>query len=505
MELLPLPRRGDCVKKKFTPRPGFTVSAHRLALDPNATVVGRLHSHAGAARAAYNWAVRYVTAVWGQRRAEASYGIPEDELTAWRSWSLPSLRKAFNEAKRADPRFAGWWEENSKEAYNTGLANASAAFDNYAQSKNGKRKGAKVGIPRFKSKRKARPACRFTTGTIRIEADGRHVTLPRIGTVRLHEDVSGLRARVDTGRMRILSATVRLDRGRWFVAFQVEEQQPLVKVARPDAAVGIDLGIKTLAVLADSDGKVTEEPNPRHLDQAQKQLRRASRVVSRRRGPDRRTGRRPSRRWEKANRVRNKVHHRVANLREDTLHKLTTRLTAEYGTIVVEDLNVAGMGRNRRLSRRVADAAFGEIRRQLTYKTRRYGTRLMVADRWFPSSKTCSRCGAVKAKLPLSVRVFECDTCGLVLDRDENAGHNLLALATTHNTRSIRLTGTGVAGDLDPTAVGSKPRGADRKTRATRPRPTACAGRAGGTIPSPRAGTETGDRQQDTRTQLALW
>ncbi|NED86703.1 IS200/IS605 family element transposase accessory protein TnpB [Streptomyces sp. SID11233] len=412
---------------------------------------------------------------------------------------MPSLRKSFNEAKRTDPRFVGWWEENSKEAYNTGLANASAAFDNYAKSKNGRRRGARVGVPRFKSKRRARPACRFTTGTIRIESDGRHVTLPRIGTIRLHEHRPDLRARIDTGTMRILSATVRLDRGRWFVAFQVEQRNELVRVARPDAAAGIDLGITSLAVLADSDGNVTEEPNPRHLDRAQKQLARASRVVSRRRGPDRRRGQKPSRRWEKANRVRNKVHHRVANLREDTLHKLTTRLTSEYGTLVVEDLNVAGMGRNRRLSRRVADAAFGEIRRQLSYKTRRHGTRLVVADRWFPSSKTCSRCGAVKAELPLSMRVFECDTCGLVLDRDANAGYNLLALTT-------RTTGTGVAGDLDPTVtVRSKPRGADRKTRTTLPRHPADKGRAGGIIPSPRAGTETGDRRQDTRTQLALW
>jgi hypothetical protein len=99
---------------------------------------------------------------------------------------LPSLRKAFNEDKRTNARFADWWEENSKEAYNTGLAGASAAFDNYAKSKSGTRKGPKMGIPRFKSKRKARLTCRFTTGTIRIEPDGRHITLPRIGTVRLH-------------------------------------------------------------------------------------------------------------------------------------------------------------------------------------------------------------------------------------------------------------------------------------------------------------------------------
>ncbi|MFF2407626.1 IS607 family element RNA-guided endonuclease TnpB [Streptomyces sp. NPDC058092] len=484
--------------KKFKSRPGFTVLAYKLALDPNATAGRHLHSHAGAARAAYNWAVEYVTAAWWQRGAEQSYGIPEDELTPWRSWSLPSLRKAFNEDKRTNPRFADWWEENSKEAYNTGLAGASAAFDNYTKSKSGKRKGRKMGIPRVKSKRKARLTCRFTTGTIRIEPDGRHVTLPRIGRVRLHESASRLRALVDAGHLRILSATVRQDRGRWFVSLQVEEKHQLVKVARPDAAVGIDLGIKTLAVLADSDGFLATEPNPRHLDRAQKQLRRASRVVSRRQGPDRRTGRQASKRWEQANRARNKVHHRVANLREDTLHKMTTRLASEYGTIFIEDLNVAGMGRNRRLSRRVADAAFGEIRRQLTYKTRRHGTRLVVAGRWFPSSKTCSRCGAVKAKLPLSMRVFECDNCGLVIDRDANAGHNLVALAA-------RTTGTGVAGELDPAKAELKPRGADRKTRSTRPRRKAGTGRAGGTIPSPRAGKETGDRQQATRAQLALW
>jgi putative transposase len=135
-------------------------------------------------------------------------------LTEWRSWSLPSLRKAFNEDKRTNPRFRRLWEENSKEAYNTGPANASAAFDNYAKSKSGRRKGRKMGIPRFKSKRKARLTCRFTTGTIRFE-DGHHVTLPRIGRVRLHENASRLRALVDAGRMRILSATARLDRGRW--------------------------------------------------------------------------------------------------------------------------------------------------------------------------------------------------------------------------------------------------------------------------------------------------
>jgi putative transposase len=481
--------------KKFQVRPGFVVQAFRFALDPNTSQERALRSHCGAARAAYNWAVSWVEASWWQRKAEQSYGIAEAELTQWRQWSLPSLRKEFNQAKRTDPWFSGWWEENSKEAYNTGLANAAAAFDNYAKSKQGKRKGKQLRMPRRKSKRKARLSCRFTTGTIRVEAGGRHVTLPRLGTIRVHEPTAKLLVKVQAGTARILSATVRHERGRWFVAFQIEATRELQRVTRPAAAVGIDLGIKTLAVMADSAGEIRTVANPRHLTAALKQLRRTSRVVSRRQGPDQRTGRKASKRWEKANAARNRVHHRVANLREDALHKLTTAVTAEYGTVVVEDLNVAGMLRNRRLARHIADAAFGEIRRQLTYKTKRNGCRIVAASRWYPSSKTCSGCGAVKAKLPLHIRIFECDACGLVIDRDDNAARNLAALA------AIAMTGTGVAGDQDAVKV-SKPRGVDQKTRATRPGRKAGTGRAGGaTLPWQE---ETGDRRQDARAQLAL-
>ena len=142
---------------------------------------------------------------------------------------------------------------------------------------------------------------------------------------------------------------------------------------------------------------------------------------------------------------------RVADLRRDGLHKLTTRLAGGYGTVVVEDLNVAGMLRNRRLARAVADAGFGEVRRQLAYKVDWSGGRLLVADRWFPSSKTCSGCGAVKTKLTLSERTYHCSTCGLVLDRDLNAAYNLAALAAR----------VAVAGSGPETVNG---RGADRKT-----------------------------------------
>ncbi|MFF0206274.1 IS607 family element RNA-guided endonuclease TnpB [Streptomyces sp. NPDC005017] len=466
------------------------VQAYRFALDPNAAQEAALRSHCGAARAAYNWAIAWVTASWWQRRAEETYGIPAAHLTEWRPWSLPALRKAFNAAKHTDPRFASWWQDNSKEAYCTGLANAAAAFDNYAKSKNGRRRGKRLGMPRFKSKRKARLSCRFTTGTIRVDADGRHVTLPRLGTIRVHEPTGKLLARVQAGTARILSATVRHERGRWFVSLQAEVKRDLERVARPNVAVGIDLGVKSLAVMADSTGEIREVANPRHLDGALKRLRRASRTVSRRQGPDRRTGRQPSKRWEKANAARNKVHHRVANLREDALHQLTTGVAAEYGTVVVEDLNVAGMLRNRRLARRIADAGFGEIRRQLAYKTQRNGCRLLAADRWYPSSKTCSGCGAVKAKLPLHVRTYACDACRLVIGRDANAARNLAALA------AAAAPGTGVAGDQDTAPAVSKPRGADRKTRATRRSRTAQAGRAGGATLPHRRQTETRDRPQ---------
>ncbi|MGW5126022.1 IS607 family element RNA-guided endonuclease TnpB [Streptomyces sp. NPDC004069] len=473
------------------------VQAYRFALDPNAAQERALRSHCGAARAAYNWAVGWVEASWWQRRAEESYGISEEHLTQWRPWSLPSLRKAFNEAKHTDARFASWWEENSKEAYSTGLAGAAAAFDNYAKSRQGKRKGRAVGMPRFKSKRKARLACRFTTGTIRVDADGRHVTLPRLGTIRVHEPTGKLLARVQAGTARVLSATVRHERGRWFVSFQTEVKRDLARVTRPDVAVGIDLGVKKLAVMADSTGEIREVPNPKHLDTSLKQLRRTSRTVSRRQGPDRRTGQKPSKRWEKANAERNKIHHRVANLRADALHKLTTAVAAEYGTVVVEDLNVAGMLRNRRLARHIADAGFGEIRRQLAYKTQRNGCGILAADRWYPSSKTCSGCGAVKAKLPLHIRTYECDACGLVIDRDANAALNLAALA------AAAVTGTGVAGDQDTAPAVSKPRGADRKTRTTTRSRKATGGRAGGaTLPQQRQ-KEARDRTQPEA--LTLW
>jgi IS605 OrfB family transposase len=420
------------------------IQAYRFALDPAPAQERALRSHAGAARVAFNWGLARVKAVMDQRKAEKSYGIAEDDLTPSISWSMYSMRKAWNQAK---DEVAPWWPECSKEAYASGLERLATALGNWQDSKKGKRKGPRMGFPRFKSKRRAVPSVRFTTGAIRLEDDRRHVTLPVLGTISTHESTRKLHRRVAAGTARVKSATVRREAGRWFASFTVEVQRAERTPARPDAVIGVDLGVKTLAVFSDDRAPAG---NPGHYDAARRKLGRLSRSVSRRKGPDRRTGQKPSNRWRRASEARNRVHYRTANLRRDAIHKLTTSLAAEYGTIVVEDLNVAGMVKNRRLARAISDAGFGEIRRQLAYKTAWNGGQLEVAGRWFPSSKTCSACGSVKAKLPLRMRTYTCESCGLVIDRDENAALNLAALVKRH-----------VAGSGPETENG---RGADRKT-----------------------------------------
>jgi IS605 OrfB family transposase len=417
--------------------------AYRFALDPTPAQVRALASHAGASRKAFNWALGLVKAQLDQREAEKSYGLSGGDLTPFVSWKLPSLRKRWNEVK-AD--VAPWWAECSKEAYASGIRNLVRALDAWRGSKSGKRKGPPVRFPRFKSKRRENVACTFSTGAIRIDADRRHVTLPRLGVLRLHESARKLARRIEAGTARILSATVKREGGRWFVSFACEVDKAQRPPARPDTVVGVDVGISHLAVL--STGETIA--NPRHLADASRYLRRAYRLMSRRQGPDQRTRRKASNRWKRASARVARAHTRVANLRRDGLHKLTSRLTAEFGTVVVENLNVAGMVRNRRLARAISDCGFGTIRRHLTYKTAWNGGRLVVADRWFPSSKTCSGCGAVKAKLPLRVRTFICTECGMVLDRDLNAARNLALL--------VSVAGAGVA--VHPEPEGSNGRGA---------------------------------------------
>jgi putative transposase len=396
------------------------IQSYRFALDPSLAQAEALRSHCGAQRFAYNWGLDLIKAVMDQRAAEASYCIADEELTPPLSWSAYSLRKVWNSVK---DDVAPWWGENSKEAYASGLANLATGLKNWGDSRREKRKGARVGFPKRKSRRHMM-SCRFTTGSFGLaDHDRRHIKLPRIGLVRTHESTRKLARHIERGTARIRSATASFRSGRWFVSFSVEIDRHEPTPRDPHGAVGVDLGIKSLAVL--STGDVI--PNPRHLELALKELRRLQRQASRRAGPD--TGRMPSRRWIKTQTRIEKLHARVAQARLDGLHKLTTRLIRQYGVIIVEDLNVQGMMSNRSLARHVAGVGLSEFRRQVEYKAAWSDVRVIIADRWFASSKTCSGCGVVKAKLRLSERLFHCQVCGLDIDRDLNAALNLAALA----------------------------------------------------------------------------
>ena len=352
--------------------------------------------------------------------------------------SAAELHKLWNAEKKADPGLA-WWSENSKCAYQEAFRNLDRALRDYVKSRKGERKGRRLGIPKFKKRGKCRDSFRLT-GVMRC---GRGtVTLPRLGTLKTHEPTVKLARKIDNGAARILSATVSRTAQRWFVSFtvQVERDAP-GRHARPGTAVGVDLGVKTLLTGADDRGRLIEVAGPKSLRAGLRKLRRASRAHSRKQPGS--AGRRKS-----AARLA-RIHARVANLRSDALHKATTALAAGYETVVVEDLNVAGMLANRRLARAVSDQAFGAARRMLGYKTAREGGTLIVADRWYPSSKKCSGCGSVKAKLTLAERVYQCDACGLVMGRDVNAARNLLSLAASG---ADSLNACGAAGRPGPTA-----------------------------------------------------
>jgi putative transposase len=452
---------------RFEVPDGWIAKAYRYALDPTPAQEREFRSHAGAARVAHNVMLAGVKANLDQRAAERSYGLADDDLTPAMGWSLPALRKVWNARK---PEVAPWWGENSKEAYNTGLDSLARALEAWSKSRRGERAGKAVGFPRFKSKR-SRKSVRFTTGTIRVEPDRHHVTLPRLGRVKTHESTRKLARRVESGTARVLSATMTRDRsGRWYCSFQVLVQRATGRVAHAGTSshpvVGVDVGVRNLLVVAAPDGTELERIlAPRSLACAQGRLRALQRKAARQVGPydaKAKATQRPSNRWRRTQARIAAAHAHAASVRRDVLHKATTRLARRHDVIVVETLNAAGIrtaggARKRGLNRALADAALAEVRRLLTYKTRWYGSRLVEADRWYPSSKTCSACGGRKPRLTLADRTFECDNCGTRIDRDLNAAINLARL---HETRRS-------AGDRGP--AGSGPvagRGATQETDA---------------------------------------
>lgn len=371
--------------------------AFKTELEVNNAQRAMCAQHAGAARYAYHW---------GLARKIAAYRAGEKSPTAM------DLHKELNRLKKSD---LVWMYESAKCAPQEAPRNLDQAFDNFFRrvplKQQGKLKG-KVGFPKFKSKKRGLGSFRLT-GTIRVFET--HIQLPRLGKLKLKE-----RGYLPTSKTKVLSATVSEQAGRWFVSLQVETDRP-DPVASDKPIAGVDLGVKALATV--SDGAVIL--NPQALQRNLRKVKRLQRTVSRKvKGSANR---------RKAVKQLARAHWRLANIRRDALHQAATTsrhvVTKTKSVIVAEDLNVSGMLKNHTLARAISDVGLGEFRRQLEYKTTWYGSRLMMADRFFPSSKKCSRCGSVKEELSLSERVFKCGVCGFECDRDLNAALNLARLA----------------------------------------------------------------------------
>jgi len=362
-----------------------------LALNNKQTTACK--QHAGAARWAYNWRLA--------RKQEAYRATGT-------SPSAIDLHRELNALKQTQ---VPWMYEVSKCAPQEALRNLDTAFVHFFRrcqlKQQGKLRG-KVGYPVCKTRKHGLGSFRLT-GSIVVFPDA--IQLPRLGRLRLKE-----RGYLPAGAT-VLSATVSEQAGRWYISVVVAQEHVAPENRGP--VVGVDLGIKKLATFSDGG----EEPNPRHLRSCLKKLKRLQRTVARRR---------------KGSRNRKKVvcklaqlHRRIANQRANTLHHLTSRLAKTKSVVVIEDLHVAGMLKNHHLAQAIGDVGFGAFRRQLSYKAVWYGCQVLVASRWEPTSKTCSRCGWVDEQLTLSDRVFHCRNphCGLVVDRDLNAARNLAKLA----------------------------------------------------------------------------
>jgi putative transposase len=422
---------------------GWCVQAFRFTLDPTEDQARALGRHFGARRKAYNWTVAALKADIEQWHAT---GIETAKP------SLRVLRKRWNQVKNDvcvnAETGAVWWTQCSKEAYADGIAGAVDAYWNWQQSRAGTRAGKRVGFPRFK--RKGRDADRvcFTTGAMCVEPDRRHLTLPVIGCVRTHENTRRVERLISGGRARVLAISVRRNGTRLDASVRVLVQRPQQpRVTRPDSWVGVDVGVRRLATVANEHGTVLEQvPNPRPLDAALRELRHVSRARSR--------CTKGSRQYRERTTEMSRLHRRVNDVRTHHLHVLTTRLAKTHGRIVVEGLDAAAMLRQKGLPgararrRGLSDAAVGSTRRHLSYKTRWYGSTLVVADRWFPSSKTCHACGHVQ-DIGWDEK-WQCDSCSATHQRDDNAAINL---ARYEEPVSV----------VGPVGAAVK-RGADRKT-----------------------------------------
>ena len=407
--------------------------AVKVQLDPTPRQLRLLASHAGAARFAYNAGLAHVKDM-----------LENGEPPEWSHYSLVRWWNANKDTLAVNPvTGVVWWSQNSKEAYSMALRDLAQALSNWSKSRKGQRKGRRVGFPRFKSKSAVMRFAYSTCFTAPTASDPYGLKLSRIGRVHCMENVF---KRVNGARVIRVSVSCRA--GRWYASLTVEREPSSPVHTRKRGAVGIDLGIKHLATL--SDGTVI--PNPRVLDARLKALRKAQQALSRKTMDSVRRG--------KAKERVARLYARVTDARMDAINKATTMIARTYTTVCIEDLNVAGMVKNHHLARSLSDASLGEFRRQLEYKTMRNGAVLRVVDRWYPSSKTCSNCGAVKAKLPLSERVYRCDVCGLSMDRDLNAAINLMVAGSAPETLNVRggdvRRADTVSGNADPNETRTK-------------------------------------------------
>ncbi len=400
----------------------IVLRAFKTELDLNNVQKTACARHAGAARYAYNWGLGC--------KIEA-YKAGQKTPTAI------DLHRELNALKKTE---LGWMYEVSKCAPQEALRNLDRAFDNFFRRVQLKKEGqwhGPVGFPRFKSKKHGLGSFRLT-GAIHVFDDA--IQLPRLGLLRLKEH-----GYLPAEGVKVFCATVSERALRWFVSVQVEMVMPDPAVTEKPIA-GVDLGIKTLATV--SDGMTIE--NPRALKSGLRKIKRLQRTVS----------------WRKpgsANRRQAvaklaKAHLRLASIRKDTLHQATSLLAKTKSAVVLEDLNLSGMMKNHHLAQAIADVGLYEFRRQMTYKGEWYGCQVFLADPYYPSTKRCSHCGSVKAEMDLGWRIYECDVCGLVIDRDLNAAINLEGLfspanfAVSHRRAAVVRGTNGVGAQSDTTA-----------------------------------------------------
>ncbi|GHJ37133.1 transposase [Streptomyces sp. TS71-3] len=360
--------------------------AFKYRFYPTDAQAGELSRTFGCVRKVYNLALAARTEAW-TRQERVNYNQTSAMLTVW---------------KRTEE--LSYLNEVSSVPLQQCLRHLQTAFTNFF--------GKRAKYPRFKSRKKSRKSAEYTTSGFRFR-DGR-LTLAKM-TEPLH--IAWSRPLPEGAKPS--TVTVSQDAaGRWFVSLLVEDPA-VVPLPATDTAVGIDVGLHHLLTLSTGE-KIS---NPRHERKDRARLALAQRRLAKKARGD-------GSNRAKARRKVARVHARIADRRRDYLHKLTTRLVRENQTLVIEDLTVRNMVKNHALARAISDAAWSEFRSMLEYKAAWYGREVVAADRFFPSSRLCSACGALQEKMPLSVRTWTCD-CGTTHDRDVNAAKSLLAVGLT--------------------------------------------------------------------------